>query len=198
MKQQSPPVEGAASGIGAGKWRAREAALALSAHFGVWLAPGRVPGIDLAFDLVSFDGRVVGDVLATCLDAGAEADALAAVTVRVWVLERTGAPRPFLVFADRRLPLRWLEVYGSLLRRWPSPVWLFFLDDDGALEVVAAPSAEEVRAREDAARPVAHENPYLAFAGRFKDDPFRDEVDAYIREQRERDREEREREAGDA
>ncbi|HID89028.1 MAG TPA: hypothetical protein EYP52_04865 [Anaerolineae bacterium] len=111
----------------------------MSAHFGVSLAPGRVPGVPKEFDMVSPDGRFVGDAKYFTLVQGEYLPSakFSNIAEHIWLLEKTGAAVPFLVFGnDRRVPLMWLERYGHL----NSDVAFFFISDDGALERLAGPS----------------------------------------------------------
>jgi hypothetical protein len=105
----------------------------MSRHFGVPLAPGQVPGVPKEFDMVSPDGRIVGDAKYFTLVRGEHLPPakFSVIAEHVWLLEKTGAAEPFLVFGnDRRVPLRWLERYGHLA----SPVAFYFMGDDGTLE----------------------------------------------------------------
>ncbi len=55
------------------------------------------------------------------------------IAEHVWLLEKTAAPKQFLVFGnEREVPLRWLDRYGALAHG----VQLFFFNDDGQLEVL--------------------------------------------------------------
>lgn len=112
----------------------------MAEHLGVTLTPGQVPGVPKVFDLVSSDGACVGDVKYLSLIEGHRPPSatLAAIAERVWLLEKTGARVPFLVFGnDRRVPAQWLGRYGRLASR----VHFYFLDDAGRLEMLQAPEA---------------------------------------------------------
>jgi len=53
------------------------------------------------------------------------------IAEHVWLLEKTGAPVPFLVFGhDRQVPALWLDRFGNLV----SGVRFYFIADDGRLE----------------------------------------------------------------
>ena len=82
------------------------------------------------WDLVSEDGSIVGDAKYYDLVRGV-ADPPAKFSViaeHVWLLEKTGAQRKFLVFGnDRRVPEEWLRRYGHLA----SAVEFFFIDHTG-------------------------------------------------------------------
>lgn len=55
------------------------------------------------------------------------------IAEHVWLVEKTKAPRHFLVFGnDREVPLHWLERSGALARS----VHFSFLSDEGHLEVL--------------------------------------------------------------
>ena len=110
----------------------------MSVHFGVPLAPGQVPGVPKEFDMVSPDGCIVGDAKYFTLVRGEHIPPakFSVIAEHVWLLEKTGAEVPFLVFGnDRRVPLMWLERYGHLA----SNVTFYFLSDDGALEQLSGP-----------------------------------------------------------
>ena len=105
----------------------------MSEYFGVPLAPGTVPGVPKEFDLVSPDGKIVGDAKYFTLVRGQRLPPakFSAIAEYVWLLEKTGAPTRFLLFGnDRRVPELWLKRFGNLV----SGVAFFFLDDDGTLE----------------------------------------------------------------
>ncbi len=53
------------------------------------------------------------------------------VSELVWMLEKTGAPKVFVVFGkDRRVPQEWLRRYGNLA----GAVNFYFLSDNGEIE----------------------------------------------------------------
>ncbi len=121
----------------------------LSAHFGSVLSRGRVPGVRKEFDFVSPDRRIVGDVKYYSLvrGVGLPSAKFATIAEHVWLLEKTGVPRTFLVFGhDRQVPLLWLERYGNLVSR----VDFFFLTKDGHLEVLARDDGDRERQDEEA------------------------------------------------
>ncbi|MDP9374108.1 MAG: hypothetical protein M3Q65_16940 [Chloroflexota bacterium] len=100
----------------------------LGDHYGVALSPGSVPGVPKLFDLVSPDGRVVGDAKYYARVGPAR---FSVIAEHVWLLEKTGAPETFLVFGnDRETPQLWLQRYGSLVFN----ITFYFLTDDGRLE----------------------------------------------------------------
>lgn len=104
----------------------------MSAHYGAPLAPGQVAGVPKRFDLVSVDGRIVGDAKYFTLVGGQRLPPakFSVIAEHVWLLEKTGAPTQFLVFGhDRRVPELWLKRYGKLVRT----VEFWFLGDGGEL-----------------------------------------------------------------
>lgn len=110
---------------------------ALSKHYGMPLAPGRAPGVPKLFDLVSADWQVVGDAKYFTLVGGERMPPakFSLIAEHVWLLEKTGAPRTFLVFGnDRRVPEIWLKRYGHLARQ----VVFYFLSDEGQLQILSA------------------------------------------------------------
>jgi len=111
---------------------------AMSKEFGVPLAPGRVPGVPKLFDCVSPDGEIVGDAKSYTLVVGERLPPakFSIIAEHVWLLEKTGARRKFLVFGnDRRVAEEWLRRYGHLA----SAVEFFFIDDAGIAERLAVP-----------------------------------------------------------
>jgi hypothetical protein len=108
----------------------------LEDHFGVELANGESSGVPKRFDYISSDQRIVGDAKFYSLVKGANIPPakFSIIAEHVWLLERTGAERPFLVFGnDRRVPELWLKRYGHLVGK----VTFFFLDRQGELEVLS-------------------------------------------------------------
>jgi hypothetical protein len=106
---------------------------AMSDHFSVELAPGRVPGVPKEFDLVSPDRRIVGDAKYFTLVRGERLPPakFSVIAETVWLLEKTGAETRFLVFGnDRQVPELWLKRYEALA----SAVAFYFLAEDGGLE----------------------------------------------------------------
>jgi hypothetical protein len=105
----------------------------MSAHYGVPLAAGEVPGVPKRFDLVSPARDIVGDAKYFTLVRGQRLPPakFSVIAEHVWLLQKTGAPLTFLVFGnDRQVPALWLARYGAL----GSGVDFFYLSDDGALE----------------------------------------------------------------
>jgi hypothetical protein len=105
----------------------------MSAHFGVPLTPGTIPGVPKKFDVVSPDKDIVGDAKYFTLLRGQRLPPakFSIIAEHVWLLEKTTALTKFLIFGnDRQVPLLWLGRYGHLV----SGVSFFFLTDDGELE----------------------------------------------------------------
>jgi len=105
----------------------------LSRHYGVDLVAGKVGAVHKIFDLVSPDGQVVGDAKYYTRVGGVRLPPakFATIAEHVWLLERTGATRTFLVFGnDREVPVLWLARYGTLI----AGTVFFYLDGDGSLE----------------------------------------------------------------
>jgi len=111
------------------------ARVVMSTHFGVPLAPGQVPGVHKEWDMVSTDGDIVGDAKYFTLvhDQRLPPAKFSVIAEHVWLLEKTGALKTFLVFGnDRQVPEIWLQRYGTLA----SGVSFYFLSDDGRLELL--------------------------------------------------------------
>jgi hypothetical protein len=116
----------------------------MSAHLGVPLAPGEVPGVPKRFDLVSPARDIVGDAKYFSLVRGQRLPPakFSVIAEHVWLLEKTGAPTLFLVFGnDRQVPELWLQRYGSLA----CGVAFCFLSDDGVLEKLTRPVTAQRR-----------------------------------------------------
>lgn len=97
------------------------------------LLPGEAGGVPKKFDLVSGDGAVVGDAKFYTLvrGSGLPPAKFATIAEYVWLLEKTGAAKRFLVFGnERRVPVEWLARYGKLRDN----VDFYFLTEDGTLE----------------------------------------------------------------
>lgn len=107
----------------------------MSDHYGMALAPGECDGVSKLFDMASEDRTVVGDAKYFSMVRGERLPPakFSVIAEHVWLLEKTGADRKFLVLGnDRRVPLKWLDRYGDLA----SDVAFYFLGDDGELEVL--------------------------------------------------------------
>jgi hypothetical protein len=119
------------------------ARVAMSRHYGTPMGPCSLPGVRKAFDLVSEDGRIVGDAKYYTLVGGVRLPPAKFSTIAeyVWLLSQTSAEHRFLVFGnDRRVPEEWLKRYG----RHTSGIDFFFLERTGELHLLP----------EDGARPV--------------------------------------------
>lgn len=107
----------------------------MSVHLGVPLVAGQVPGVPKEFDMVSPDGKIVGDAKYYTLVRGQRLPPakFSVIAEHVWLLEKTNAPATFLVFGnDRQVPELWLKRYGDLV----PGVTFYFLTDDGVLELL--------------------------------------------------------------
>ncbi|MFQ6135257.1 MAG: hypothetical protein ACE5KU_05525 [Nitrososphaerales archaeon] len=107
----------------------------MSDYFGVELRPGQPDGVPKLFDYVSDDGKITGDAKYFTLVRGRSLPPakFSAIAEHVWLLEKTGAERKFLVFGnDRRVPTRWLKKFGRLV----SNIDFFFIDDRGEIELL--------------------------------------------------------------
>ena len=105
----------------------------MSKFFGVRLDKGKKPGWPKEFDLVSPDFRIVGDVKYYSMVRGRflPPAKFATIAEHVWMLENIDADVKFLVFGnDRRVPVKWLEKYGYLVKN----VKFYFINDSGEVE----------------------------------------------------------------
>lgn len=108
------------------------AARAANARYQTHLRPAKLPGVPKTFDLVSDDGRTVGDAKYYTLVGGSRMPPakFSVIAEYVWLLEKTRAPNTFLLFGnDRRVPEEWLKRYGHLAERTA----FHFLDHEGTL-----------------------------------------------------------------
>jgi len=117
-----------------GNWRGFEnyAREFMSLHTGVKFQPRTIGLVPKLFDMVSDDGKIVGDAKYLTLVRGKRLPPAKFMEIagHVWLLEATKANRQFLVFGnDRRVPERWLEKYGHLVQR----VEFYFLEGYGRL-----------------------------------------------------------------
>lgn len=105
----------------------------MSAHLGSELIERALPGIPKKFDMVSSDGRFVGDAkyLTLVKRINLPPAKFMEIAGHVWLLEKTKAERRFLVFGNQReVPEWWLKKYGNIVKG----VDLYFLSDEGILE----------------------------------------------------------------
>lgn len=104
-------------------------------RFGAPLSPRQIPGVPKLFDLVSPDGKIVGDAKYYTLVEGQRLPPakFSIIAEHVWLLEKTQARCKFLVFGnDIEVPKRWLARYGHLRRK----VDFFFLSDEGEVHIL--------------------------------------------------------------
>jgi len=100
----------------------------MSTHFGVPLVKGKAQGILKEFDMISADGKIVGDAKYFTMVRGVSIPPAKFSTIaeHVWLLEKTSANCKFLIFGnDRRVPREWLRKYGHLVK----DVIFYFLDE---------------------------------------------------------------------
>jgi hypothetical protein len=105
----------------------------MSRYFGVELRNRRRPGWPKEFDLVSPDYRIVGDAKYYSMVRGKYQPPAKFATIgeHVWMLENIDADIRFLVSGnDKRVPLRWLEKYGNMVRT----VSFYFITSDERVE----------------------------------------------------------------
>ena len=133
----SPTRVSSSAGISAAVRNAREfeelARRIMSKYFGVKLSKGKKPGWPKEFDLVSPDFKIVGDVKYYTMVRGTSLPPakFATIAEHVWMLENIEADIKFLVFGnDKRVPLKWLEKYGYLVKS----VKFYFINNDGKVE----------------------------------------------------------------
>jgi hypothetical protein len=100
----------------------------MSAHFGVPLAKGKASGIPKEFDMISTDGKIVGDAKYFTMVRGTSIPPakFSVIAEHIWLLEKTSATHKFLIFGnDRRVPQEWLRRYGHLVKN----VIFYFLNE---------------------------------------------------------------------
>ena len=106
---------------------------AMSAYYGVPLRHRKREEWAKLFDLVSEDYGIVGDLVCLTMAGASNLPPARAsiVSELVWMLEKTGAPKVFVVFGkDRRVSQEWLRRYGNLV----GEVNFYFLSDNGEIE----------------------------------------------------------------
>jgi hypothetical protein len=111
----------------------RRARQSMGRHFKVELAEIPMPGIPKRFDMVSPDGKVVGDAKYLTLVRGQAIPPakFSMISEYVWLLEHVPAGRKFLVFGNqRKVPEEWLKRYGKLV----TDVEFYFLNESGRLD----------------------------------------------------------------
>jgi hypothetical protein len=100
----------------------------LSDYFKVTLTKGKISNIPKDFDMVSPDGKIVGDAKYLTMVRGKSLPPakFSMIAEHVWLLEKAPAIHRFLVFGnDRRVPIEWIKRYGHLVEK----VTFFFLDE---------------------------------------------------------------------
>ena len=108
---------------------------AMCAFYGVPLAKRGLIGLPGFFRLVSEDGCTVGEVLVFEQAQGLKASParLAAISEKVWLLEKSNAQARFLAFAgDRRTAIDWLVRYAHLA----VGVTFYYVREDGEVELL--------------------------------------------------------------
>jgi hypothetical protein len=108
----------------------------LGEYFKAYLSKGKVPNIPKEFDMVSPDGKIIGDAKYFTMVRGESilpripSAKFATIAEHVWLLEKSDAVHKFLCFGnDRRVPKEWLKRYGHLVEN----VTFFFLDEQTRL-----------------------------------------------------------------
>ena len=102
-------------------------------HYGAVLQSRAIGIVPKTFDFVSADSSIVGDAKYFTLvrGVGLPPAKFSVIAEHVWLLEKTGADRKFLVFGnDKRVPTEWLKRYGHQVK----DVEFHFLSDRGRLE----------------------------------------------------------------
>jgi len=107
----------------------------LEKHYGAILQSRAIGSIPKTFDFVSADSSIVGDAKYFTLVRGVSLPPakFSVIAEHVWLLEKTGADRKFLIFGnDKRVPIEWLKRYGHQVK----DVGFLFLSDRGRLETL--------------------------------------------------------------
>lgn len=102
-------------------------------YFNVNLNEKNPMGFPKKFDMVSPDGKFVGDSKFLTLVRGVKLPPAKFMEImgHVWLLEKVNAERKFLVFGNqRRVPEWWLEKYGEFVDN----IEFYFIDDNGNIE----------------------------------------------------------------
>jgi hypothetical protein len=102
-------------------------------YIGVRLTERNLPGVPKRFDMVSDDASAVGDAKYLSLVRGHAMPPAKFMEIagHVWLLEKTGAQRLFLVFGNQReVPQWWLKKYRPIAGR----VEFYFMSCDGNIE----------------------------------------------------------------
>ena len=94
------------------------------------------------FDLVSADGRIVGDAKLYSMVKGKRLPPakFATISEHIWFLKKIEADKKFLIFGnDQRVPIEWLKRWG----RFVEDVDFYFLNPSGELSILKPPDARE-------------------------------------------------------
>jgi len=107
----------------------------LSQKWKIPLKKGTLPGVPKEFDMISLDGKIVGDAKYYTMVRGVALPPAKFATIAeyVWLMEKTKAEKKFLVFGNsREVPNKWLEKYQSLLHE--NIAFYFFDEIEAKLE----------------------------------------------------------------
>lgn len=107
----------------------------LSTYFNTRLSEQSVGYVGKKWDMVSPDGKIIGDAKYYTLVRGKALPPakFATIAEHVWLLEKTQADIKFLVFGNQiEVPQKWLEKYGNLV----SDVKFYFLYDNGKITLL--------------------------------------------------------------
>lgn len=99
-----------------------------SRYYSTNLSSGRVKGVPKIWDLVSSDGKIVGDAKFYTLVGGVSLPPakFSIIAEHIWLLEKTQAETKFLVFGNQiEVPKLWLDKYGDLVK----DIHFFFMDN---------------------------------------------------------------------
>jgi hypothetical protein len=111
----------------------------MSKFLGVTLSEKRIGAFPKKFDMVSQDGRLVGDAKFLTLVHGTDLPPAKFMEIagHVWLLEKIPAERRFLAFGNqRKVPVWWLRKYGELVR----DVEFYFIDEKANVEQLKYPA----------------------------------------------------------
>lgn len=105
----------------------------MSKYFGITLIERNPVGFPKRFDMMSSDGKIVGDAKFLTLVRREKLPPAKFMEIsgHVWLLENVNAERRFLVFGNQReVAASWLEKYGKLVKN----VEFYFIDEHGNVE----------------------------------------------------------------
>lgn len=103
-----------------------------STYFNTMLSEQIVGDVAKKWDMVSPDGKIIGDAKYYTLVRGKALPPakFATIAEHVWLLEKTKVEIKFLVFGNMiEVPQMWLAKYGNLV----SGVRFYFMDDEGEI-----------------------------------------------------------------